>query len=125
MPGTIPEVDPKVAATANQLDMAIALLRSHNMHEFRSTVSFPGTANWPGTNIAITSGVVINIVGKGLFDGRWIVEIVKHTVIESKLETEVQVRKCIDTDTYKKLSSQIPLPNPATAGGPVASTTGQ
>ena len=106
MPGTDVPVRSDAALTEDERELAVAYLRTKNMHEYRSTITFPGTGNYPGTNIAIVSGQVVNFANKGLYNGRWIVEVVKHTLIDSKLVTELELHRCIDSSTWQQLSRE-------------------
>lgn len=95
MPGEdVPIVaqDPDLQGTAEA--MAASLLRAKNIHEYKSIITISGMLCFPN-GVPIQSGEVILIKNKGLFDGKWIIHMVRFALLEGRMVVELDLRKCI------------------------------
>lgn len=102
MGDTVPE-----EPNSNQSDLidaqeqASLLLRAKNIKEYHSILTTAGSLTFPN-GVAIDSGIVVTFKNKGLFDGNWIVQKYMLHLVDGKLVSEIEFRKCIDFSKGKK-----------------------
>jgi hypothetical protein len=115
MPGTDEPVlttDPAIQADA--VEYAKAALRAKNIKEFKSVLNCAGLLCFPN-GVAIQSGINVEFVGKGIYNGKWIIEKEVLHITENKFVTELELRKCIDPAPTAEIVSQVdndPDPDP-------------
>jgi hypothetical protein len=106
MPGDIPDLfgtnTNTQDSTANE---AMAILRAKNIKEFHSVLSSAGSLCFPN-GIAIESGIVVTFKNKGIFDGKWIVQKVTIHTSDGKLNSDIELRKCLEPYTGKPATEQ-------------------
>jgi hypothetical protein len=73
---------------------AASILRAKNIKEFHSVLSSAGSLCFPN-GIAIESGIVVTFKNKGIFDGNWIVQKVTIHTSDGKLNSDIELRKCL------------------------------
>jgi hypothetical protein len=91
VPSTVGNDQDTLDSTA---DMAKLLLRAKNIKEYHSVLNTAGSLTFPN-GVAIESGVVVNFKNKGVFDGKWIIQKVSIHLVDGKLESEIEWRKCL------------------------------
>jgi hypothetical protein len=111
MPGTNVPVAAGFDTTNEASTEAKNLYHNHKKKEYKSTLLLVGLLVWPGPKgVPIQAGVNATFANKGIYNGLWILEAVKHNLSGGKLDTELEWRKCIDP-------ADIP-PKPAVAPAP-------
>jgi hypothetical protein len=115
MPGTdVPVVTTDPAVQADVMDRAKAALRAKNIKEFKSVLNCAGLLCFPN-GVAIQSGINVEFVGKGIYNGKWIIQKEVLHITENKFVTELEFRKCIDPEPTTEVITQVqndPDPDP-------------
>jgi phage protein D len=101
-PGSPPGVNVPAGSTDSQQtqdtgDYSSYLLRSKNIREFKTALTFAGMLQWPN-GAGIESGTNVQFLNKGSgnhFLGKWIIQGVKHYIADGKFLTDVDFRRCI------------------------------
>lgn len=116
MPGD-PDIPPESpdAQDYSADDMANTLLRNKNIHEFKSIIAFSGMLVFPN-GAPMQSGSTVTIANKGLFSGKWIIQMVRFAILEGKMVTELDLRKCIPAGQVGTVST---IPGPPEEKGPI------
>jgi hypothetical protein len=70
------------------------LLRAKNIKEYHSILTTAGSLTFPN-GIAIDSGIVVTFKNKGIFDGNWIIQKYTLHLVDGKLMSEMEFRKCL------------------------------
>jgi hypothetical protein len=103
------EVPSEVGQNGESLDDtandASLLLRAKNIKEYHSDLTTAGDLTFPN-GVAIDSGVVVAFKNKGLFDGNWIIQKVTIHLMDGKLVTQINFRKCLIVSDIKKTNIQ-------------------
>ena len=82
------EINEKVTNREEARLLAMKRLRQKNKSEFKADFSIPG-------DVLMVSGVTVNVVGYGAFDGKYIVEKATHT-ISAGYKTSITLRKVLE-----------------------------
>lgn len=110
--GTVPPVaDTDKSSVDNANEYAAAILRAKNIHEHRCLITWGGTLVWPNGK-AIEAGTNLAFINKGIFNGKWIIQLVRMTITDNKFVTEVDLRKCIVPRALPAGSTEGPQSSP-------------
>ncbi|MBA2943217.1 late control protein [Paenibacillus sp. CGMCC 1.16610] len=86
--GPVLIVNESVDSQAEALRLAEKKLREENKNYGKGSLSMPGNTN-------LATGLTVNVVGWGRFDGKYIIENAKHSLGSGGYKTDIEIRKVL------------------------------
>ncbi len=87
--GLVLEINEKVTTREEARQLAMKRLRQKNKAEFQAEFTLVG-------DISLVAGVTVNVVGWGMFDGKYIIETATHSVTASGYTLQVKLRRVLE-----------------------------